>query len=338
MIAIFAPVLKRPRRLAALFFFLCAAGCAAPPSPQTLPHTKEESAFIAPDATLEMSDGTLIPLRFYRATPPLRGTILALHGFNDSRDGWEILAPALTRHGFTIAAPDIRGFGGVQPPVRWASSTRRLINDVQEELLWLHRHDPEHPLYLMGESMGGALALLSAENTSLVSGTILLSPAIMKLPFPLGNILTFWNILTPDMVLTESNMPGHRISTANYRALRRLYFDPLTRHDATVHALYGLTTLMTEASGAAPHASLPLLVIWGARDQFVPPRTYNNLRKNLPQDTRFDLLDTGYHLLSRDQNRVSADIISWLLTPDKFLPSGGDFAAVSWDNTPHNPF
>lgn len=332
MIAVFAHFLKRPL-VPATFFFLCFSGCAVPPSPQTLPHTTEESALIPPDTILSMSDGTLIPLRLYRTTAPLRGVILALHGFNDSRDAWETLAPGLTRRGFTIIAPDIRGFGSTSPLVRW-SSEKRLINDVQEEVFWLHQNYPTLPLYLMGESMGGAIALLSARATGFLSGTILLSPAIMTLPFPLGRILALWNDITPDMVLTEADVPGHHIATRNYRALRRLYFDPLTRHDTTVHALYGLTHLMAVASHKTSGATMPLLVIWGAHDQFVPREAYTVLRKRLPVGTRFDLLDTGYHLLSRDQNRVSADIASWLMTPDRLLPSGGDITAATWEVTP----
>ncbi|QHI95273.1 alpha/beta fold hydrolase [Aristophania vespae] len=334
MISAFSPNSKRLFIVLTLFF-MCLAGCTTPPTPSHLPHNAQESALIKPDLTLKMSDGALIPMRFYLPPPgqKIRIYILALHGFNDSRDGWEFLAPALTQKNIALIAPDIRGFGGTQPSIRW-SSAKRLTQDVREETEWLHNHYPTIPLYLMGESMGGALALLSAQHNPYLSGTILLAPAIMELNPILDMALTLWDGITPDLLMTESDVPGHHIATDNYPALRRLYFDPLTRHDTTIHALYGLTKLMAKATSQTSKAPMPLLVIFGSRDQFVPRHAYVTLLQNLPKNARIDELDYSYHLLSRDKNGVSQDIISWLFTPQKFLPSGGDFAAASWQNIP----
>ncbi|MFT9297404.1 MAG: alpha/beta fold hydrolase, partial [Gluconobacter sp.] len=138
--------------------------------------TAKETALISPDVTLSMSDGGHIPLRIYPAAHSLKAVILALHGFGDSRDAWEFFAPPLSTAGIEIVAPDQRGFGATQDAGGW-SSTARMVQDTREELAWLHGRYPDLPLYVMGESMGGAVALLLATNPPPeLSGTILLAP------------------------------------------------------------------------------------------------------------------------------------------------------------------
>ncbi|MCT6837406.1 MAG: lysophospholipase [Bifidobacteriales bacterium] len=318
-----------------LCYALCLTGCSTGPRPETWPHSPTESAFIPASLSLPLSDGKSAPIRLY--TPPqnkpLRGVILAFHGFGDSRDAWEVMAPPLTQAGFLIVAPDIRGFGAFPTPRTW-SNTQRLIADSVTEAQWCHQQWPKQPLYLMGESMGGAIALLTstALQAPHPAGLILLAPAIMTLGQPWQSLLEGWNLITPQARLTGAHMPGHHIATRNIKALRRMFFDPLTRHGTTVHALRGLTHLMSHATQETPKLHTPTLLIWGDRDQFVPASATHHLIQRVPQGLlRLDELPHGYHLISREpQKRPSRDILSWLEQPGHFLPSGGDSAATMW--------
>ena len=55
----------------------------------------------------------------------------------------------------------------------------------------------------------------------------------------------------------------------------------------------------------------------------------------MPPHVRRTLYPSGYHLLTRDLGRAAPieDILAWTADPDAFLPSGGDFAAASWQAT-----
>ena len=79
---------------------------------------------IAPSLVFKMSDGAALPARSW--LPPAgvawRGVILALHGFTDSRDGWELPAPVFAQAGYAVFAPDQRGFGGTADRGRWVGS------------------------------------------------------------------------------------------------------------------------------------------------------------------------------------------------------------------------
>ncbi|GAP24000.1 hypothetical protein GLF_0882 [Gluconobacter frateurii NBRC 101659] len=295
--------------------------------------TTKETALIPPDVTLGMSDGAHIPLRIYPAAHSLKAAILALHGFGDSRDAWEFFAPPLSTAGIEIVAPDQRGFGATQDAGGW-SSTTRMVEDVREELAWLHSRYPDLPLYVMGESMGGAVALLLATDPPPeLSGTILLAPAIMKIGEPWQTVLDGIDTVAPHWKLDGSAVPGERVASDNIHALCRMYFDPLTQHSSTVHSLAGLTHLMTAAFNAAPHIRTPMLMVFGGRDQFVlPPHTARFL-KRLPAAVRLDEFPTAHHLISRDKRITAQDVASWILTPDQALPSGGDIAAALWKAT-----
>mgnify|MGYP004710677485 FL=1 len=295
--------------------------------------TAEETALIPPDVTLSMSDGAHIPLRIYPAAHQSKAAILALHGFGDSRDAWEFFAPPLSTAGIEIVAPDQRGFGATQDAGGW-SSTTRMVEDVREELAWLHSRYPDLPLYVMGESMGGAVALLLATDPPPeLSGTILLAPAIMKIGEPWQTVLDGIDTVAPHWKLDGSAVPGERVASDNVHALRRMYFDPLTQHSSTVHPLAGLTHLMTAAFNAAPHIRTPMLMVFGGRDQFVLPPYTARFLKRLHAAVRLDEFPTAHHLISRDKRITAQDVASWILTPDQALPSGGDIAAALWKAT-----
>ncbi|MBS1049261.1 alpha/beta fold hydrolase [Gluconobacter japonicus] len=295
--------------------------------------TAKETALILPDVTLGMSDGAHIPLRIYPAAHPLKAIVLALHGFGDSRDAWEFFAPPLSTAGIEIVAPDQRGFGATQDAGGW-SSTTQMVEDVREELAWLHSRYPDLPLYVMGESMGGAVALLLATDPPPeLSGTILLAPAIMKIGEPWQTVLDGIDTVAPHWKLDGSAVPGERVASDNIHALRRMYFDPLTQHSSTVHPLAGLTHLMTAAFNAAPHVRTPMLMVFGGRDQFVLPPYTARFLKRLPAAVRLDEFPTAHHLISRDKRITAQDVASWILTSDQALPSGGDIAAALWKAT-----
>lgn len=334
MIGPFPSVSNRLTRLSCgLICLLTLQGCIAPHMPDLHP-TAQETALLPPTLTLRMSDGAHIPLRLYPATTfRTRGIILALHGYGDSRDAWEFAAPTFTSAGFTLAAPDIRGFGETADRGGW-SSTARLVQDAHEQVLWLHAHYPDTPIHVMGESMGGAIALLLATtDTPHISSTLLLAPAALNIGQPWEAILDGMDVLAPHWKLDGSAVPGHRIASDNIQALRRMYFDPLTLHSSTIHPLYGLTLLMRAAYEGAPRARTPLLIIFGGRDQFVLPPFTARLLHKLPHSTRIDELPGAHHLLSRDRRGAAQDAVSWLIAPDRFLPSGGDIAAAAWQAT-----
>src|SRR5262249_52543614 len=78
----------------------------------------------------------------------------------------------------------------------------------------------------------------------------------------------------------------------------------------------------------ALHLTAPSLILFGERDQVIPPRPVCRMLRELPNRPpgawRFALYPKGYHMLLRDFDGelVLADIASWMRDRAAALPSG----------------
>ena len=87
--------------------------------------------------------------------------MLALHGFNDSRDAWEYPAAAFAAAGVAVYAPDQRCFGAAPGRGLWPGSDA-LVADAAEMAWQVRALHPGVKLVLMGESMGAAVLMVLA--------------------------------------------------------------------------------------------------------------------------------------------------------------------------------
>ena len=291
----------------------------------------------APDLMFTMADGTRLPARQWlpAAGVPRQGVILALHGFSDSRDAWEIPAPGFAAAGYAVFAPDQRGFGATSTRGTWAG-TGPMLADAAQLLSQLRTRYPRQRLILMGESMGGAIALcLAAQTPSPADATVLLAPAVWGRPemgLFLASSLWVANGVAPGWHLTGQEIPLDIAASDNRDAIIRFARDPLTLRDTPVRTLSGLVDLMDAAQVAAARLHGPVLILDGRRDQIVPPDATAAAWAKLPAGVRRGFYLGGYHLLLRDQDRalVEADILAWLADPGRWLPSGADINAAAW--------
>jgi acylglycerol lipase len=341
---------------------LALAGCAGGPNPAaaTLASTAPgaaptgRAAFPPPDLVLAMADGTTLPARVWLPPPgtAVRRAILALHGFNDSRDAWALPAPVLAAAGFAVVAPDQRGFGATASRGRWPGAAA-LVADARDAVRAVHARFPGVPLTVMGESMGGAVALLLATpdarppaNASSgnapddapgdgVDSTVLLAPAVWDRA-QIGPVLTasLWAAagLAPAHEVTGRELPLRIAVSDNRDALLALIRDPLTLRATRLDVLAGLVDLMDRAAAAAPRVRGRVLILDGGRDQIVPLAATAATWARLPASARRGFYPAGFHLLLRDRERAlpTGDILAWLDRPQAWLPSGADVAAAAW--------
>jgi len=293
--------------------------------------------FPAPDLVFRMSDGAALPARLWQpapATPPA-GIILALHGFTDSRDAWEYPAPAFAAAGYTVVAPDQRGFGATATRGIWAGQDR-MIADAAELAAQLRARYPGRRLVLMGESMGGAVAMCLAARAPATADTYVIeSPAVWGLgQLAPGLRAALWtaNAVAPGWRLTGQEVPQDIAASDNREALLRLAHDTLTLRGSTVATLHGLVELMTSAQDAAGHLPPHMLILSGRRDQIIPQDAIAAAWAKFPPTTRRAFYLGGFHLLYRDTGRAlpTGDTLAWLAHPDAWLPSGADVNAAAW--------
>jgi len=281
------------------------------------------------------TDGERLPLRKWLPTGRVKAVILALHGFNDYSHAFTMPATAWAKDGIATYAYDQRGFGEAPERGRWPGRAALAI-DAATACGILRRLYPHLPLYLLGESMGGAVAVVTMTGESGtpvpdVDGVILVAPAVWgrsTMDF-LPRMALFVAVrFLPGLTLTGQSL--HIMASDNIPMLRALGRDSLFIKETRVDTIWGLVNLMDAALASAPRMHVPLLVMYGAHDEIIPKRPMRIFVLNLPHDPRerrtFVYYRHGYHMLLRDLEgpRVSGDVASWILVPGAPLAAGVD--------------
>ncbi len=281
-----------------------------------------EPAMVGPageDGHFIMADGAALPFRTWMPPQP-RVVILALHGYNDSRDAWEIPAPSFVAADIGIVAPDQRGFGGAPGRGLWAG-TDTMVSDAAAMARLVAARYPTARFAVMGESMGGAVAMVAAARGLFAPGTplVLSAPAVwgaqhMNLVMRAG----LW-VMSHLLPWASASRPPVPIRASDNRAaLEALYKDKLTIHNSRFGTVTGLVNLMGAALRAAAFLPPPALFLYGAHDELVPKQAMLTAWRAVPPGVaRFCYFRRGWHLLLRDHDRalVIGDIIAWLDDP-----------------------
>ncbi|TVR99135.1 MAG: alpha/beta fold hydrolase [Rhodospirillales bacterium] len=287
---------------------------------------------------VRVADGVVLPLHVWAPEDQEpEAVVLAVHGFNDYGNFFAAPAAFLAAHGIISYAYDQRGFGRAPNRGIWPGQ-QALIDDLTAVVEALRRRHPDLPLYVVGESMGGAVAILAATGPAppAVDGLTLAAPAVWgrsTMPWYQRGALWLSVRLVPGMTVTGRGLGV--VASDNVAMLRALGRDPLVIKETRVDAVYGLVNLMDAALAAAPRLAGPTLVLYGARDEVVPAEPVRQfiagLRKDQMEagDIRIAVYRDGYHMLLRDlqAETVWRDLAVWLDDPAAVLPSGADGAA-----------
>jgi len=238
-----------------------------------------------------------IPVRYLDfGGPPGAPVIVAVHGLGGAAINWLAIAPALTAK-YRVLAPDLAGHGLTQGHGHSTSvaANRRLLDRFLASVTG-------GPVMLMGNSMGGMIALLQAgTEPSTVAGLILLDPALPFLPAVpdpvVAAVFAFYTapLLGPALVAQRHRLGPDRLVSA---VLRFCCVDPsrvpadvvaehviLTRERAAFlgadrDLIHSARSVVATARGGGRHSAgyraairavgVPVLVIHGEQDRLVP--------------------------------------------------------------------
>lgn len=314
------------RRLLILLLTLTLISCA---TPQIQPRAPTQAVAELRRNDAVMSDGYVLPLTTWTATDQPKAIVLGLHGFNDYRMGFAPVGAYLALRGITFYAYDQRGFGATEHRGMWPGE-EALTGDVRTMVALLRERHRGVPLYLMGESMGGAIAITTLANAQLdVDGVVLIAPAVWaRRTMPLVQRFALW--------LMAHTRPGTTVTgkgldiwpSDNREMLRRFSRDPMIIKGTRFDALYGVTDIMDEALRGSGKLDVPALILYGAHDQIVPKLPTCRMLAGLPRgderEWRLVYYAKGYHMLTRDLQgeTVLNDIAAWLADKRAPLPSG----------------
>jgi acylglycerol lipase len=314
----------RGRVLPGILLLGALAACA----PVTRPAGEPVMAPAYADDALTMADATPLALHAWLPSRPPRAVILALHGYNDYGNAFDLPATRWAEKGIATFAYDQRGFGQSAMPGLWPG-TASLVADAEAAVALIARRHPGVPLVLLGESMGGAVTALviARDPPPELSAAVLVAPAVWgQDAMPWGYRASLWLLahIAPGMELSGSGLEIW--PSDNIPMLRALGQDPLVIKGSRADAVLGLVRLMDSGQASAGEMSLPVLLVYGEQDQIVPREAMMLYAGRLNGPVRFATYPQGYHMLLRDLGRALPvdDIASFVLDPAAPLPSGNE--------------
>ncbi len=263
------------------------------------------------------SKGIEGPWRHWQTEQTPKAAILALHGFNDYSQAFESFATFAQGRNIAVHAYDQPGFGAHAGAGLWPG-TDRLVAELRDAVDELREIYPDTPLFVLGESMGGAVTIVAATRGEPlpVDGLILVAPAVWggdQLNFLYRATLWLASTVAPGWKLTGSGLEIW--PSDNIDMLRAFSADPLVIKETRTDAVAGLVSLMDEASASLDRLDQDLLVLVGDKDEVIPSTAFAAMREHLPSTRCHEIsYPNGYHMLLRDLQReiVYEDLIAWL--------------------------
>jgi acylglycerol lipase len=260
----------------------------------------------------------------YRSWIPLNKpseVLLCVHGLGFSSASFAQFGRVMAGHGFAVYALDVRGFG------QWMHKKgeeevdfEACLNDVEEALKVLRKQYPGTPIIMVGESMGGAIALAAnSRHPELVDGLISSVPSSDRYAKASSEIVVGAHYLRDEnKPMDMSTEVVDRITDdPNLRA--KMESEPLNRMKITPKELKQFDTFMKGNHDAAKLIEkTPVLMLAGFKDKLVKPEgtieLFNDLSTN---DKLLLIVGDGEHLLLEENqlhNQLALLLTDWLHT------------------------
>jgi carboxylesterase len=237
--------------------------------------------------------------------------VLLLHGFNDTPQSMAYLAGFLNGHGYSVHVPRLPGHGVSLPEMAARSRAalwRATVLAHFDALSATHGS-----VSVVGQSMGGALAVWLAAERPTITALVLLAPYLGMPPDLQVKILAAW--------VAQSVVP-YRMSVGGERSLH----DPAASAAAlgpgvvTARALTELRRVAEDAEATLPSVTAPTLYLQSREDNRITVRHAEAMYQRVgAADKALRWLEGCGHIISADycRDEVARQTIVWLETHDR---------------------
>lgn len=275
----------------------------SPPSPSSPDGLRGTPAVAGASTTSDVSvAGRRVRYRVDGAGPP----VVLLHGIGRSLEDWAE-QHELLRDRFRVYSLDMAGFG-FSEPLPGPSTLPALATSVED---FLDAVGVEEPVHLVGNSLGGAVAMqVAVQAPHRVRDLVLVDSAGFGREVTLG--LRLLAIRPLGRLLLRPSRPGAR------QVERSIFHDPSFATEARVEHAYQLAhqphaaRVMLETSrslgslrgvrrqwrdqllGAVAALDVPILVVWGSADRILPAAHLKAAAARLPRAHTHLFPDTGH--------------------------------------------
>jgi len=214
--------------------------------------------------------------------------VLVSHGYTGNRQSMRYLAEGLSRAGFTVGLPCLKGHG-TTPAAMAQTTAGDWISDLEQATAWLQQRCDT--LFVTGLSMGGTLTLFMAgQHPELFHGIIPINAVVFFNNADLGS-LAYMQDAPPFVPGVGGDIKAPGISELAYDVVPT----------ATIKELCALMKVTEEM---LPRITCPALVMVSREDHIVPPPNSEYIAQKLSsQDMQLFWLENSYHVATLDNDK-----------------------------------
>lgn len=259
----------------------------------------------------------------WKSPTPVKIVVVCIHGLGLCARAYKPLAQEFSAAGIDGFGVNVRGFGPDRDkPDRAKLNCVETVGDVSQLLKSIRKEHPDYKVFLVGESMGGALAIrIAAENPDLVDGAVCSAPA--------------WKLLKMrrtaakgvfELFLFRGSRPGpagravmHQ-ATTDKELTQHWLSDPSHKLKLSFGEAKSFLSFIKNTDLYARQLKKPVLIVQGLNDHLVSPNAVAKLFKNMASSNKTLLIDgKGEHLIIEEGRFCPAllvKLIAWIKSDD----------------------
>lgn len=269
------------------------------------------------DTSPAWSRGIKVPYRAWIPDQKPYEVLLCVHGLGFSSASYKEFGRQMAAHRSAVYAIDVRGFGQwIDKKGQDKVDFEACLTDIEQALRTLRKSYPTTPIVLVGESMGGAIALAATSRyPELVNGLISSVPSSDRYAKTASELHIGARYLIDKDKPVDISQEVVSKATADPALRQRWKAEPLNRMKLSPKELKQFEDFMRGNDDAAALVQrTPVLMLAGFKDKLVKPEGTIQLFNALSvQDKLLMVVGDGEHLLL-EENQLTEQLEGLITT------------------------
>jgi alpha-beta hydrolase superfamily lysophospholipase len=269
------------------------------------------------EGNLEGYGGTELYYQRWRPEEGPRAALAVVHGYGEHSGRYGNVVDWFVPRGYAVYAFDLRGHGRSAGQRGHVGGWAEMREDVRAFLDLVHQQEPDLPVFLVGHSMGGMIALnYVLYHPEGLEGIVASGPLLSQLPLPSHLILI---AKISSSLLPRLPMKNELDATAlsHDAAVVEAYVnDPLVHGQGTPRMATEVVAAIDWTQAHAAELALPCLIVHGGEDRIALPEASQTFFDNVTfADKERIEYDGYYHEVFNElgKEQVLADVEAWLV-------------------------
>jgi len=248
-----------------------------------------------------------------------RAVVVISHGAGEHGGRYRRLGEHLASLGYPAFAIDHRGHGRSGGPRALVDRLHNAAVDLDQLVDLAREQYPSSPLYLLGHSLGGTIALVyCSRSQAKLDGLILSGPVVVLEPMPSPLLKVVARSLSRLLPGAPAFGVDPVVVSRDPREVQAYRDDPLVHHrKLPMRTVAEIAAAVERFPGELSELRLPMLLVHGSEDRLAPVAGSRlAYERSVSEDKTLKIYDGLFHEvlneLKKDRDRVVDDITAWL--------------------------